>query len=292
MKPRTLDATYFNTRPWARRVKEWIRKARGSGPAASFLGANVTVIRQILSHADIGLRVVVNIGADALLAFLHTNDYKNIYENPVVGGRRRQPTKERVEVDRLLAFAQPASSYYFAAVALGGTGVRFYGEYCMVLRPARVVPDTRIFDRDSYDLLLPPLSGWSQTKTRNFVRALRGRWGSDVVDMLIMKMLPRLPASQHLITVGNVSSLVMSDQEFVEVHLEGKIRHRDIEEIRQSPDEVAIEAGILNRKRLRQSPTLVEMRWVNQRHEVLSLLPQMPIAYRIVTLHGKGYQWA
>jgi hypothetical protein len=290
MRRLELDAMYFGNRAWKKRVLDSVKQTRYNGASAAFLHGNLAIIRKILTHQDTGLRMVVNIGADAFLSFLATKDYKNIYEQPVIGGKARIPSKSRERVDKLLGLEAP-SKFYFGAVALGGTGVRFYGEYCMVVRPSRVRPTTGLFDRDSYDLLQPPLAGLSVERTRRIVRVLKGQWDTDLVEMLIMKMLPRLPGAQHLITVGNLSSLVMSDQEFVEVHLEDKISLQDLEEVRQSPDEVAIETAILNRRRTRRSPTLVEVRWVVQRHRVLRKLAGASIPYRIVTLHGKGNQW-
>jgi hypothetical protein len=291
MKRRELDPVYFGRRPWSRRVKDALARWQGADSAASFLAGHLAVIRQLLTHSESGPRMVVNIGADALLSFLRSGDYRNIYEEPVVGGKRRTPTGERRKVDAWLALPDPAD-FYFGAVALGGAGVRFYGEYCMVIRPSRVAADTRLFDRDSYDLLQPPFAGHGETRMSRIVAALRGRWDADLVDMLIMKMLPRLPATQHLITSGNVADLVTSDQEFVEVHLQGKIAPDHIEEIRQRPEEAAIEADILNRRQSRQAPTLVEIRWVAQRRKVLRRLASQALPYRLVTLHGKGYQWA
>lgn len=291
MKRTRLDPDYFCTRSWARRLKDSLSRLQGDRRSVPFLDGHVRVVRNLLLDGDGGPRVVVNIGADALLSFLAADDYKNIYANPVVGGKRLEPTVERKRVDALLALPG-AANFHFGAVALGGAGVRFYGEYCMVLRPSRVSNDTRLFDRDSYDLLQPPLAGFGATRTRRIVDSLSGRWGTDLVDMLLMKMMPRLPATQHLITAGTVSSLVMSDQEFVEVHLHGKIAGRDLEEVRQLPEEAAIEASIVNRRRGRESPTLVEIHWVAQRRKVLRRLAQVSVPYRMTTLYGKGNQWA
>ncbi|MEP6722005.1 MAG: hypothetical protein ABJA77_11200 [Variovorax sp.] len=287
-----LDPLYFGTQGWAQRVATWMSNANSAPSATPFLDGNVRLIRHSLMHSDAtGPRMVVNIGADALLSFLATGDYRNIYAQPVVGGKRRSPTKERVAVDGLLELEGGGANHYFGAVALDGTGVRFYGEYCMAIQPARVTADTRLFDRDSYDLLQAPLADPDPQKAGEIVSALRGQWGADLADMLIMKMLPRLPPVQHLITAGTISGLVLSDQEFVEVHLEDKILTQDIEEIRQSPDADAVEAGIVNRKRNRQSPTLVEMRWVEQRMRVRAQLLQQGVGYRVVTFQGRGYQW-
>jgi hypothetical protein len=287
---RELDRVYFSNRRWDERVEDWVR-LHDRGDDESFLGGNLAVVREVLSDEETGLRMVINIGPDALLSFLITNDYKNIYEKPVIGGKQRTPTQERQDVDTLLGFGPQAQDFYFGAVALGGGGVRYYGAHCMVLKASEVPPDTRLFDRDSYDLLQSPLSGWDQQRTQEIADQLRGTWSKDVVEMLIMKMLPKLPDTQHLITAGSLSALVIADQEFVEVHRSGKIYREHLEEVRDAPEEVAVEMTILNRKRSGQSPTAVEIRWVAQRHKVLQALARNRIAHRVVTLHGAGYQW-
>jgi hypothetical protein len=231
--------------------------------------------------------MVINISAHALLSFLAERRYRNLYEMPVIGGTRRQPSAERQRVDGLLGFGRHAGDYYFGAVALGGTGVRFYGEYCMALKTEDVGDDTTIFDRDSYDLLLPPL----ESQDASIADILRGTWGSDVVDMLTLKLLPELRDMNRLVTTGTVSEMILHDQEFVEVHKRGAIEPRAIEEVRQSPDEVAIESRIMARQANGFAPTALEVLWLRRRDEVVAALEREGVQYRIVTLHGRGYQW-
>jgi len=285
-----LDAQYFGRASWTRRLGCALKDLKSDGRAGPFVGSHVGVIRQLLTDPDAGPRVVINIGAEALLNFLATGCYKNLYEHPVVGGRRREPTPERIQVDKWLSLPG-AHRFYFAAVALGGAGVRFYGEYCMVLRPERIPPDTRIFDRDSYDLLQPPLSGRGDDAMQRLAGCLRGTWQADLVDMLLMKMLPRLPSTRHLITSGQVSGLVMTDQEFVEVHLEGPIQPSDIEQVTQLPDEPAMEASIAQRQAGRQAPSAVELLWLKRRREVAESLAMAKVPHGLATQGGRGYQW-
>jgi len=287
----TLDKVYFSRSPWAKRLAKALADLSASGRGGAFTRGHVGVIRELLEDRDAGPRAVINIGADALLEFLRTGRYKNIYEKPIVGGESRTPTPERRQVDGWLELEKPAETY-FAAVALGGAGVRFYGEYCMVLHPANVPGGTRLFDRDSYDLLLPPLAGRSDAGTRRLVATLRGTWDTDLVDMLLLKMLPRLPETHHLITSGQVSNLVMTDQEFVEVHLQGAIARNHIEEVRQLPEEAAVEASISQRRTAHQPPSLVELLWLSRRREVAQELAAHQLPYRLATSGGKGYQWA
>jgi hypothetical protein len=281
----TFDPVYFSGASWNQRVKDWLQ---GSSHY-SFLDGNVGLIRQIMEHAESGLRVVVNISAEALLSFLASGTYYNLYENPIIGGARRKPSPERMQVDHLLGFGPNAKNYYFGAVALGGTGVRFYGEYCMVLQPSTIPPDTKIFDRDSYDLLLPPIS--NAPSVNNIVKSLVGTWEPDRIDMLTLKLLPELRDANRLITTGTVSEMILHDQEFVEVQKEGSFNATSIEEIRQSPDEIAMEARIQARSNAGFPPTSVELRWLQQRRDVIKALERDGIRYRVVTLHGRGYQW-
>jgi len=282
MASNALDPLYFSTDGWHERVENWLRDGRDP-----FVDGNLHLVRQIMEHAESGLRVVINISAHALLSFLAERRYRNLYESPVIGGVRRQVSPERQRVDTLLDLAPP-DQFYFGAVALGGTGVRFYGEYCMVLHSSEIDAQTQVFDRDSYDLLLPPLS--DQPSDASIVTMLRGVWG-DVVDMLTLKLLPDLRGSTRLLTTGTVSEMILRDQEFVEVHKKGAITPDSIEELRQSPDEVAIEARIAARSAAGFPPTAMELRWLHRREEVVRALERSRLPYRIVTLHGRGYQW-
>ena len=282
-----LDPIYFSDETWKERVRLWLDHF---GQDESFLEGNRVLVRQVMENEDSGLRMVVNISADALLSFLASRHYYNLYAEPMIGGERLDTSKERRDVDGLLGFGNAAGRFYFGAVALGGTGVRFYGEYCMVMKPSAVKdPWTRIFDRDSYDLLLSPLKDAKSVTA--LAKQLAGDWKKDLVDMLTLKLLPELRGANGLITTGTVSERILHDQEFVEVHKWGGISLGEIEEVRQSPDEIAMEARIQSRSNAGFPPTAVELRWMQQRDDVVKALERETLHTRVVTLHGRGYQW-
>ncbi len=290
MRLRALDELYFGLRAWGARVGQWMKRAQADDHPRPFLEGNVALIRDLLGDAETGVRMVINIGPDALLAFLRSDTYRNAYDIAVIGGPARGPEQARLDVDALLGI--DAANTYFGALALDGAGVRYYGAHCMVIGRAHVADDTPLFDRDSYDLLVPPLAGRSPARTQRIVRSLRGRWADDAVEMLIMKLLPRLPAQQHLITVGNVSRLVMSDQEFVEVHRHGSIRIAHLDEVRHAQEDAALEAWVYGKARQRQSPTLVELRWLGQRDAVSRALRGARVPQRLASRQGKGDPWS
>jgi hypothetical protein len=109
--------------------------------------------------------------------------------------------------------------------------------------------------------------------------------------MLTLKLLPELRGATRLITTGTVSEMILHDQEFVEIHKQGDIFPASIEEIRQSPDEVAMEGRIHARAAAGFAPSAIELRWIRQRDSVVRALERDHVRYRIVTLHGRGYQW-
>jgi hypothetical protein len=97
-----LDAQYFGRASWTRRLGCALRDLKTDGRAGPFIGSHVGVIRQLLTDPDAGPRVVINIGAEALLNFLETGSYRNLYEHPVVGGRPPLPPPAAVLVAKLL----------------------------------------------------------------------------------------------------------------------------------------------------------------------------------------------
>lgn len=280
--PPRFDPTYFSAQRWADRVDQWEINNQSSG----FSGGNVAVIRQVLSDPETGLRMVVNINADALRSFLREGAYRNLYDLPLVGGTAREPSPERVFVDSRFGLGP---NVYFGAVALGGTGVRFYGEYCMVIKVDRVTASTGLFDRDSYDILSEPLSELELNDEQ--LNCLRGTWEEDAVDMALRRVLSEVTHDVRLVTSGTVSERLLRDQEYIEVHLDGTFKPTDLEEVRLSPDDAAAEFAIAERERRGLHTTLVERVWRQRRGDVIQDLASAGMPVRVVTLHGKGYQW-
>lgn len=229
--------------------------------------------------------MVVNIPADALLGLLKNNLYLNAYDEPVIGGKPRKPSETRKTVDAWLGLDDPRN-YFFGAVSIGGTGVRFYGEYCMGLKS--VADDTRIFDRNSYDLTQPP---FSDGDAKSYVPMLRGEWKTDIVHMLTMKLLPELRDRQWLITLGSVSDANLHDEEFVEVQRKGRFGIAEIEEVRQSPEDEALHTHILTSYEDGDAPSLEEMLWIARRNLVRQQLTKAGVPLRVVVSSGKGDRW-
>jgi len=295
--PISFDPIYFSADPWDDRVEQWIEATKGQ----EFANGNERAVRQAISDPESGLVAIVNIGTHALLKLLPHGRYLNLYERPEVGGARQQPSQERIKVDSAMGINGP--DVYFAALALGGCGIRFYGEYCLVLILDQIDADPQMFDRDSYDVLLPPFTTLPGPQV--LIQRLIGHWSTDRYAMTLMKVLPGLDHQHGLVTTGTVSELVLKDQEYIELHLhsarasndrhpqgiEGGFGRDDIEELRESPDEVALATRLRERSDDGLLLTDVEYEWLIRRECVTRTAAAAKIPARVVTQHGRGYQW-
>ncbi|MET0326081.1 MAG: hypothetical protein ABW219_12710 [Ilumatobacteraceae bacterium] len=287
-----FDPTYFSQSGWSERVDAWELAHSNS----EFAAGNSDVARQSVIDPESGLRVVVNIGTHALLKVFPDGRYLNLYERPVIGDVPIEEASDaRVKVDTALGLDGP--HVYFGAVALGGVGVRFYGEYCMILKIDDIDPDPQLFDRDSYDILLEPINDLPERD--ELISYLKGSWKDDKEAMVLMKVLPELDHERRLATTGTISDLVLKDQEFIEVHIRpaqdgGEPRSfgpTDIEELRESPDEVAVASRLRERETEGLRLSDIEHEWLLRRESVARVVEKVQLPTRVVTQHGRGYQW-
>jgi hypothetical protein len=295
--PPSFDPIYFSADSWDERVAQWIDSTKDE----EFADDNARVVRQVFSDPDSGLVVVVNIGTEALLKLLPDGRYLNLYERPEVGGKRQEESDERKRVDSAMGIHGP--DVYFAALALGGCGIRFYGEYCLVLKLERIDADPQMFDRDSYDVLLPPFTELPNPQL--LIQRLIGHWSTDRYAMTLMKVLPELDHQRNVVTTGTVSELVLKDQEYIEIHLHpardsndnnpqgvrGGFGRDDIVELRESPDEVAVATRLRERYDDGLLLTDLEYQWLHRRECVTRAVAAAKLPSRVVTQHGRGYQW-
>lgn len=281
-----LDAIYFDaTRRWGERLAAILERADLQTP---FRRESARLVKNVLEAEHPGLRAVINMGAASLCGFLAEGRYKNAYERPRVDGvEKPPPSPERLRADQLL-FGQDGKSHYFAAVCLGGTGCRYYGEYCVVLVPERN-QQSQVFDRNSYDLLGPPLS--LALDSAAVVAALRGRWDADVSAMLTAKVAPELPEENRLTTPGQVSDAVSHDEDFAEVHLRGDVTSEHVEEVRATPEDSIVASELLDEYGAGEIPDPTELIWSTWRHCVSDQLRSRDVAHRVVSTTGRGFRW-
>src|SRR5262245_53557648 len=277
-----LDPVYFGQGGWSERLNEWLKKR--SPEYKEFYLANSTQIAESILNGEAALKMVVNIPADALLGFLRENRYQNTYERKILMGEdMRSVNARRKRVDEVL-FGGDAHKYYFGAVALGGCGVRFYGEYCMVLQHDKIDSDTQIMDRNSWDIEFEPLSNYDKNEVFS---QLKGNWDSHAIDIAKLKVLPQLLESVRLTTTGTVSDAILHDESFIEVHRHGSFTPRMLYEVRESVAGPSIEAQLYHRCKHGQSLSPEEAIWMTRRAWVNRALGTARIRARIVDTQGR-----
>jgi hypothetical protein len=157
----------------------------------------------------------------------------------------------------------------------------------MVLDPA-VATGAHTFDRNSYDLVRPPLASAADRKA--VARSLSGNW-DDAIPMLTAKVLPRLTQPNRLTTPGQVSDAILRDEDFAEVHLHKTVRPEDVEEVRVPVEDVALETNILDHARAGIVPTPDELVWIKRREAVREQLKKSKLREVVVTSTGRGTRW-
>jgi hypothetical protein len=270
------------------------------GAAAVWLSAqnqftrqNVKRFRAFLERAECGARMVVNIDAYALLCFLRDLTYRNHYDRKVrgvsfarAGGVRADSDEQRQRVDALIAPAGTSGAdIYFGAVALESAGVRFYGEYCLVLKAQELDPATQILDRDSYELDFAPLGpvGEDEAASHALLNALKGTWARDLVAMAILKARRVLEDADRCTSEGRLTDELLFGEEFIEVHRVGAFGPNELEEVRQSDVEIATSERILTAFEHGVVPSLEELVWLVRRAEVDRSLKQARLPTRVVS---------
>lgn len=245
---------------------DWAGRRRAILPDADdrFVGANITKLEEILTDDEAGAVPVINIGAWSLRRVMTSGRYLNIYERAnLVGHAASAPDTKRIEVDTLLDLVPP-DEFYFAAVALESNGVRFYGEYCMAFAiPSN--PRLRIFDRDSYELVFPPLGSFTLPERQTLSKLLRGEWGTDLVPMVALKCRALLEDEVRLVTEGRLAERLLVGEEFVEVHWQHPIASTDVEEVRVDAVDVASIEDILGGYVRGATPRAEELAWIHRR---------------------------
>jgi hypothetical protein len=168
----------MNTTEWEGKLAKLVGEvANGSDVLRVFADANSKAIQGTIDgygpddpspDPNAGARAVFNIPSLHVPPFIKASlkgekkPYKNGYDlgKYQIGEHPAGTTlKLRELVDGALPLPQgkEPKDTYFAAGELNGTGIRFYGDICLVLKRDKLPPKTVILDRNSYDLIRSPL---------------------------------------------------------------------------------------------------------------------------------------
>lgn len=313
--------------------QQLLRTLAAAGLAAEYDRANAEAVAQVVRgmgpddsdpKAGAGARIVFNMACAHVPAFCERSlagqgsPYQNAYDLkrqeyfPNVASAPR-PLTRREEVDKALEHATglKGPEIYFGAVETSGTGVRFYGDMCLVLSTMPILSATStganaaatpdecwLLDRNSYDVLRPPakaaIEGEMKRRGLTFevacgqqMRQWLGTLTNDLVRVATEKVKDILPNVRRRWTGGRISEAILQDEDYFEVLHKGSFGANDLLEVRVSAADAAAESDIANRERAGEAPALHEVEWRQQRREARNALVESNVAIRVITTPGR-----
>lgn len=288
---------------WSARVDRWV--ARADSDQKLFRQANKVMVERALDgrprdgvsrNQAYGLRAVINVAAAHVPDVLR-NGYRNCYDNKLVpiGSKPARVSRTRERIDGVIAQLVPGSSkeqLYFAAVELNGSGVRFYGDVCLVVRPSEFDEDAVVLDRNSYDLARPPLAPKDGKDVDELLRKAHTIAGTraDVPAMATLKIFDGSGDRGRLVTVGQVSQGMVEDEDYIEVPLArpgNRLSARHFERGRLSAADVALDARIADEAANGPTPDLVDLLWRERRRRAAKALREEGVPLSTVVSQGR-----
>jgi hypothetical protein len=178
--------------------------------------------------------------------------------------------------------------------------VRFYGDFCLVLCRSSVPGDTVILDRNSYDLVRPPLNSWRAAPESKVTIGeagdnngtleagkLAGRLMKDLTSMVMIGLARRGELTTRRLTIGQLSDSVLDDEDYIEVLKGSSFTIEEIDEVRTSSAEAAAESLIGDHLHRGPPPGFSELLWRSQRRRASSALRRADRPVRVVTTAGR-----
>lgn len=250
---------------------------------------------------DLGARMAVNLAAVHVpkLCAGAGQDYKNGYDLgnvQLIGTIPPGATIPlRTLVDDLLSgvTGESPKRIYFGAVELNGSGIRFYGDVCLVLKPEDLNGQTIVLISNSYDLVRPPATQTGvapisiRPELENYADQMAGRWGRDLPAMAALKTFALRLVTERRLTTGQISAAVLEDEDYFEILKVGSFRPANLQEARVSATDTAAETQIGENLRLGRCPSLAELQWRKHRRAASTALDGKGVRTRVITTSGR-----
>jgi hypothetical protein len=252
-------------------------------------------------HRESGARMVVNISSVHIPAFCEASrkgeerPYKNGYDLGKFRLGTPPPSSEpnlRGTVDAALPLngVSPAD-VYFGAVELFGSGIRFYGDVCLVLKKHVVAPGTLVMDRNSFDLISAPLRDRinnSPSARALEAQKLAGRWKKDVGAMAALRVMEILGLRRRRYTSGQIAETIRQDEDYIEVIKQDSFGALALQEARLSANDAAYDSFTAERTAYGPPPRLESLMWRDRRRVAEQELQREDVTVRVVTSSGRS----
>jgi len=292
-----------------------------------YLDANIASVEQLIRcigpddtepTQGAGACIVVNIAAEHVPSFCKLSiegdkrPYLNAYQLRKVGDKRAAVDDAIVAACARHGAVLDKREICFAAVETNGTGIRFFGDMCLVfkfrpdwaalqpligIRMKSAMQELRVLERNSYDITRAPLAaevkravaaGLSENDARTEgIAGWVGSWEDDLIPMLCRRLLQELPSNERRWTSGQMARAVLDDEDYCEVLFPQSFGADDVAEVRITAADVAAEADITSRERSGEAPSPHEILWRNQRRTARRELQRMGIPIRVVATNAR-----
>jgi hypothetical protein len=290
---------------WQNKINDFIKQSAATDQLyANFASANDSSVK----HTTRTAHAVVNISSAHIINFCNRsrmNQYP-AYLNCYDLGKKRvrlgdDPPTENWEVREIVDKALETlhhyeiNKIYFMAAELNGTGVRFYGDICLVLKD--ISDETIILDRNSYELIREPLRSIiekpelsDQDKHEQRCQKafeLAGEWGNNLGEMASVKILTTSGERDRRLTAGQISTRILDDEDYIEVLKTDSFSAHDLECVRLSALDVALENYIFQCIGTVSPPEFVEYIWLRQRQKCREALIMHQVPVTVVVTEGR-----
>jgi hypothetical protein len=217
--------------------------------------------------------------------------------NAQTGENPPSPNATRERIDTALAYfgSFSRSDLYYAAAELNGAGIRYYGDLCLVLKQSEVLSDTKLLDRNSFDLSRSPIreriaqdSTSGLASTVDEVKRIAGAWAADVCDMAICKIMDGGRDNDRLLTTGTISAGLLNDEDYLEVLRIGSFGADDLEEVRVAAVDAGTEGRVADRLSRGPTPSQTELLWRHRRRHADRALAAAGVRSRVVVTAGRA----
>ena len=284
---------------WHKERQKRLTAMASAGASSGMPEANSDMIDRVIggmgpdstsASSEGGAHAVANMACDHAPKFCDPEPGKKAYQNAYDLKQVKPVGATRHRVDGAvapLANAQP-EDLYFLAIEINGTGVRFYGDLCLVLKKDEELNNTTILNGNSYDLVRPPQSMKTDTKLGLDAAAadFRGIWDRDLAAMATLKVFDTRRSERRL-TTGQISDAVLDDEDYLEVLKVGTFDAGDLHEVRISAASAAEETAISERMRVGPTPPAASLLWRKRRRDAVASLNRAGVKVRTVSHTGR-----
>lgn len=300
-------------RSWAKKLAYTLSEmAKQAKNAAGVPKANADTVARTLRgmgpdspkvNSACGARMAVNMSSVHIPGFC-SDGYKNTYDlaneakdKGLKGSEAIRVSQRRKLVDEALkeCTGVEPQQLYFGAVELTGAGIPFYGDICLILKPAAVSAETSILDRNSFDVDRSPCMerigrlpvGEQGLARAKLLKSWAGAWGRNLAEMVTVRMHTMGFASGRRWTTGQVCRSIIDDEDYIEIAKVGGFNVHEIQEARLFAADVAIQAHISVCQQTGPTPSFTEMVWLHKRLNAQNALQNAGVKIRIVTRVGR-----